>query len=154
MSPKGLARLAMYFALGVAIVFISLQLSFTFYFNDRIKTELQDEIKKQSDNEYELKIEKLGTNIFNQSIFIKGFTLKPVRTVKSNETKYYASAEEINLIDFRLFSFLIKKDLIVARMELLHPSGNVYRSISQYSDQNEKRQKKMGCPFLFLPFAF
>ncbi|HKR04456.1 MAG TPA: hypothetical protein VJY62_07455 [Bacteroidia bacterium] len=134
----------LYFALAVFAVFVCIQLSFTFYFNHQIKTGLQEEVYRQSQGEYELKIEKLNTNIFNQSVFLSGFLLNPVRNINITAPKYFASASEINLIDFNLLQFLFKKNLVVDRMEVLNPSGNIFRSTKGYYRPSPGMAKKFS----------
>ncbi|MEO7874436.1 MAG: hypothetical protein ABIT08_17750 [Bacteroidia bacterium] len=105
---------------------------------------MQAELSKQSHGEYELKIDRLNTNIFNQSVFLSGFLLNPVRNINVTAPKYFAAAGEINLIDFKLLSFLLKKDLIVERMELLNPSGNIFRSPHAYYKSSADTSRKFS----------
>lgn len=141
---KLISRIVLYFASASIAVFICIQLSFTFYFNNSIKSELQEQVSIQSNGEYQLKIDKLNTNIFNQSVFLSGFFLNSVKEKNVNAAKYIASAREINLIDFKLWPFLFNKDLIVDRMELLSPSGYIIRSTEEYYTSTKDTSKKFS----------
>lgn len=127
MRKKILLFGTIYLPLAVAFIVLCIHLIFIFYFDLKIRKELQQEVDAQSQGEYELKIEGLRTNIFNQSIFISGFLLHPDKSISANSPKYFASADEINLVDFRLFQFLFKKNLIVKRLEVVNPSGNIFK---------------------------
>lgn len=114
------------------ILLIIVQLVFDICLNNKIKTNLQKAIYRQSDGEYNLTIQKLEINIFNQSLFLTGIRLIPVDTIHKTKSKFRITTDKIKLIDFKLFSFLFKKELIVNRVELVNPSGSIYRSSLSY----------------------
>ncbi|MEP7167989.1 MAG: hypothetical protein ABI855_01335 [Bacteroidota bacterium] len=91
-----------------------------------------------------MKIDNLNTNIFNQSVFLSGFLLNPVKNINVSAPKYFASASEINLTDFDLFQFIFHKNLIVDRMELVNPSGNIFRSTNGYYKSSADTSKKFS----------
>lgn len=128
MSRKSFIHILLYVLLFIAVVFASIQLSFVFYIDKKIKDHIKEEVTRQTKGEYEVQIQKLTTNILDQSIYIKGVQLKSVKDVNPNTPKYFVSASEINLQDFKLFSFLFKKNLILTKMELVNPSGYIFRT--------------------------
>lgn len=132
MPKKRFLRLTVYLLLIPPIILIFIQLCFTFYFNTKIISYLQEQLNKQTGGEYVLKIQHLSTNIFNQSIFISGFLLNPVKDINPNAQKYYATSGEINFIDVGLISYLFKKELIVNRIELLNPSVTHFKNLEGF----------------------
>jgi hypothetical protein len=130
MSKKTIFRIIFYLVLTFTIVIACIQLSFTFYLDKKIINDLQQEVVNQTKGEYEVKIGKLSTNIFNQSIYIRGFVLKPVNIHDSTSLKFFASASKIILVDFSLFSFIFRKDLTIASIHLVNPTGNIFRNSS------------------------
>jgi len=145
MSRKTIFRIVLYSFLSAVAILICIQLSFTLYFNNRIKTALLEEVVKQTDQKYDVSIVKIRTNLFRQSIYISGFLMKPVKSngllLQKDSTlqnrsviqKYFFSAGRINFINFDVFSYIFRKNLIISRMELEIPSGKIYRSRSTLS---------------------
>lgn len=130
MARKTIFRIIFYLVLTIVIVIAGIQLNFTYYLNKKIKNDLQQEAVNQSKGEYEVKIGKLSTNIFNQSIYITDFVLRPVNRIDSTSPKYFVSASRINLVDFNLFSFIFRKDLTLSRIVLVNPTGKIFRNSS------------------------
>ncbi|MFA5848834.1 MAG: hypothetical protein WC833_03045 [Bacteroidales bacterium] len=140
MSRKTIFRIILIILLSATAVLICIQLSFTLYFNNRIKTALLDEVVKQTGQKYDVKIAKLNTNLFRQSIFISGFIMKPLKNNglllqkdstlqnSSDTQKYFFTAKRINFINFGVFSYIFRKNLKISRMVLESPSGKIYRS--------------------------
>lgn len=132
MSRNNIFRIILITLLSATAVLICIQLSFTLYFNNRIKTALLDEVVKQTGQRYDVRIAKLNTNLFRQSIYISGFYMKPV--INSSETeKYFFTASKINFINFGVFSYIFHKNLTISRMELVSPSGKIFRSRARLS---------------------
>lgn len=144
MAKKKVSVFVIFSVLIIAVVIAAIQLSFSFYFNKKIKTDLQKEMVSQSQGEYQLKIEKLSTNIFNQSIYLTDFLLEPVNIIDSTTPKYYASASKISLIDFKLFAFLLRKELIISGMELEDPSGNIFRNSATDTSESKESKRKFS----------
>ncbi|KAF0201342.1 MAG: hypothetical protein FD170_2801 [Bacteroidetes bacterium] len=144
MTKKTVLRVALYAVLIIAVIVVGLQLSFSFYFNKKIKTDLQKEVVSQSQGEYQLKIENLSTNIFNQSIYLTDFLLEPVNIIDSTSPKYYASASKISLVNFKLFAFLLRKELIISGMELEDPSGNIFRNSATDTSESKESKRKFS----------
>lgn len=144
MAKKKILVFVICTVLLIAFVIAAIQLSFSFYFNKKIKTDLQKEVVSQSQGEYQLKIEKLNTNIFNQSIYLTDFLLEPVSVIDSTTPKYYASASKISLVDFKLFAFLLRKELIISGMELENPSGNIFRNSATDTSESKESKRKFS----------
>jgi len=144
MAKKKVSVFVIYAVLIIAVVIAAIQLSFSFYLNKKIKTDLQKEVVSQSQGEYQLKIEKLSTNIFNQSIYLTDFLLEPVSIIDSTTPKYYASASKISMIDFKLFAFLLRKELIISSMELEDPSGNIFRNSATDTSESKVSKRKFS----------
>jgi len=138
---KAILRVLIYSAITVVVIFLCTQLSFTFYFDKKIKNDFREEVLNQSKGAYDLKIKNLSTNLFNQSIYISDFILQPDKSNHSNASKYFVTANEIHLVDFKLFPFLLRRDLIIARMELVNPSGNILRSSGGYEEPTKDSVK-------------
>ena len=128
MSSKIIFRIILITLLSLTVVLICIQLSFTLYLNNKIKITLLEEIVRQTDQKYDVRIAKLNTNFFRQSIYISGFCLKPIKSLDSTSQKYFFTASRINFINFDVFSYLFRKNLIISRMELVNPSGKVFKS--------------------------
>ncbi|MBL0340115.1 MAG: hypothetical protein IPP71_03855 [Bacteroidetes bacterium] len=121
-------RSLFYFILAAVGLFVGLQLSFTFYFNAKIKTELQTAISNQTKGEYKIEIGNLGINIFTQSIYITDFLIKPEYHGTISAPKYFVRAAQVNFINIGIISLVAKKDLIISSIEVVEPSGYIYRN--------------------------
>ena len=148
-AHKPVYLLILYPVLFIAMVFVCIQLSFTFYFDRKIKNELQEEVLKQTKGEYEVKIDKLSINILNQSIYISDFLLNPVQDINPGAPKFFASASKINFSHFKLLSFLFRKDLTISGMELVNPLGGFYRSSETYARLHKDSTSKFSIYSLF-----
>ncbi len=144
MKRRKSLRIVIYLLFIIIIIVAGVQLSFTFYIDKNIAKHLKSEVARQTNGVYEMQIGKLTTNIFDQSIYLKGFVLKSVKEPESASPKFFASASEINLSDFSLFSFLFKKDLIISKMELVNPSGYIFRNKTLGHDQLKHTSKKFS----------
>ena len=129
----------------VIIVLVGIQLSFIFHFNNQVKEYLQTELTKQTKGEYKLTIEKLSTNLFNQSVCLLNVTLVADRKINPDAPKYFVSAEKIELVDFKVFSYLFKKDLFFDKIKFVRLSGKIYRS-------NKTVEMKPGSGVKFSPY--
>lgn len=144
-KPKKTIILVILFILaGVALTGISLQLFFTFYFNNKIKNDIESAVNSKSDSEYNLEIKKVKSNIFNQSLFISGVVLKPTKNADPSNAKYFVTASEINLVDCSLFSFLFRKSLTISKVEVVDPSGTLYRSSKKIKPSFKNGKKKFS----------
>lgn len=141
---KSLFRISLFILAGVAFLGISLQLFFTFYYNNKIKNDIENAVNSKTETGYSLKIEKLGTNIFNQSVFISGVVLKSSKNADPSKAKYFVTVSEINLVDCSLFSFLFRKTLTISKVELVDPSGTLYRSSKKNKPATEKEKKEFS----------
>jgi len=141
---KTLFRILLYTFLILLAGVGLLQLFFTFYFNEKIKNDLQEEVAIQTNDAYQLQIDELNTNIFKQSVFITGFLLRPGKNADPDSPKYYAAASEINFDDCSLFAFLSKKKLTIGKVELVNPSGYIYRGNSKAFVKEEVSEEKFS----------
>src|SRR3954468_17982957 len=73
----------------IFLVFIFVQLSFVFYFNNKARETLQTEVFKQTMGEYKLSLKSLKTNLFNQSIYLTGVVLTPDKSIEPDKPKYF-----------------------------------------------------------------
>ncbi|MDB5229064.1 MAG: hypothetical protein JWN78_3257 [Bacteroidota bacterium] len=124
----------------VFLLFSVTQLAFVFYFNNKIKNYLVTELYKQTKGEYKLSIKTFKTNLFNQSVYITDAVFIPDKSVNPDKPKYYASAEKISLVDFKLFAYLFHKDLIFDELRFDTPTGKIYRN--KKSQQKKSSSKK------------
>jgi len=131
--------------LAVLVLFVgALQLSFTFYFNSKIISDLQEAVLSETNGEYQLEIGELKTNIFSQSVYISRFRLLPQKNTNPDNARYYASATEINLVNCSLFSFLFRKKLTISRIEVTDPAGYIYRSTNKNSPTQNSTDEKFS----------
>ncbi len=128
MKRKPILRIILYVVLSIVVVLTCIQLSFAIYFNNKIKSSILGEIAKQTNNEYDVRISKLHTNVFSQSVYISGFFMKPLKIEDSTSQRYFFTADRLNFLDINIFSLLFHKDLTFSRMELISPSGKIYRN--------------------------
>ncbi len=133
----------------IGLVFVFIQLAFTFYLSEKIKNRLQQEVAEQTENEYTLEINSLKINIFSRSVYMNGFLFRPNLTVHRETPKYFASASEINLVSFDLFALLLKRNLTVSAVELVDTSGSIYRNISKSTLPEIKNGKPFSIYNLF-----
>ncbi len=127
MNHKNVFSGLFYVILAIVILVVGIQLSFVFYFNNLIKEQITTSATKQSNGEYEVTIEKLNTNLFTQSIYLKGFLLKPASKSTGSDAKYFASASKISLTNLGIISFLLNKEINISGIEIEDPSGYIYR---------------------------
>ena len=144
MILKKILRGFIFLILSIVILIAVVQLSFTFYFNNKIKTELLSAITQQSKGEYDVQIGKLGTNLFTQSIYISEFALKPVISSNATEPKYFASASEINFVKFGVIAYLLHKELNIMGIEIVNPSGYIYRSTIRTKKNDTAPEKQFS----------
>lgn len=140
-QSKKVWRMLLWVLLFFVLCAVTLQLSFFFYFNSKFKADIQQEFRKQTGGEYELVIRKLNTNVFIQSVFISGFSVRPVKGIRPELAKYHISSEEINLVNFELFSFLFRRDLKFYSLELANPELTVFRNKVDVVPKNAEVQK-------------
>lgn len=115
--------------LVILLIVITALVSITVYFNNNFKEKIQTEVYKQTKGEYELKIKKLSVNVFNQSFRLNECSLTPDKSIKPDNAKYKVTVKQINLKDFGLWGFLIKKKLDLDNLEMVEPVVNIYRNI-------------------------
>ena len=129
----------MYVLVISGLLLSALQLSFMFYFNDRIKKDLQDEVYRRSHGEYKLKIGYFNTNLFLQSVYAGNFLLEPRQDVNPLAPKVYVSAEAMDLEDFEIMPWILNRDIIFSHMELLHPQSLIYRGDVRHEKPKQER---------------
>ncbi len=132
------------------IAFVGLHLSFVFYFNGKICRDLQKEFLRQTHGEYELQIEKLVTNIFLKSVYLKGINVSPVAGLRTEATKYHISAANINLENFSLFLFLTQRDMKFKRLELAEPKVIIFRNNVDIEPDHPKVKKAQFSLYMLL----
>lgn len=144
MTRKFIFRSILYVFIFLIILVAGIQLSFTFYFNNKIKSELEAALSEQTKGEYEIVIGDLGTNIFTQSVYISQFLLKPDKNSDPTAPKYFVSASEINFQHFGVISFLLRKDLKISGIELKNPSAYIYRNSNRTKKKSTQKKERFS----------
>ena len=139
MVNKRFIRILFFLLLLFVIAAVSMQLVFTLYLNKKIRNQIESEVLNQSGGEYEVKMNKLSVNIFNQSVRIRNFYLKTKESPGGDLPNMIVSSDEINILDFYLFRFLMGKKLMISKLELKNSSFNIYRT----SSETKSRQRKL-----------
>ncbi len=134
---------AAWVAVSVLLLMVIAQLSFMFYFNKQLKDYLQSQVSQQTKGEYTLTIDKLHTNLFNQSISLKYIVLIPDWKINPDAAKYNITAKKIKLTDFKVFAYLFHKDLVFDAIKFVNPSWKTYKS----KHPEEKSSKEKFSPY-------
>ena len=144
MRQKRALYTLVYVLLTIVVVFAALHITVTFYLNDKIKEGLKTEVDKQTNGEYLLHINQLKINIFNQSVSVIGFELTPVKNIRPTSIKYAASANEIHLIDFEIWPFILHNKLMVEKMKMLNPAVIIFRNTAHKQKTSRDSSKKFS----------
>jgi hypothetical protein len=78
-------------------------------------------------------------DIFTRSIKLKGVTLESTEKIKPDAPKLFISIEEISFLRFNLRHLLLKKQLIIRKIELKNSSGYLFRGESENQKQFVKK---------------
>ncbi len=134
------------------LLIVGVHLLFITYFDKEVKSELCKEFSIQSKGEYELQIDELRTNIFKQSVFIKGFKVTPIKGLRPDATKIYISADVIKLEDFGLKPFIFSNSLKFQNLELVNPKLTVFRNnVDHQPDVKDTSKDKFSIYKLLKP---
>ncbi|MEO8147443.1 MAG: hypothetical protein ABI723_07390 [Bacteroidia bacterium] len=126
----------------IAVLIFGAQLLLTHYLNSKIKSDIEDEVIKQSDGNYHLSIKKVKVNLFTRSIIITGIQLIPDKEKRDLfEPVYYLSATELNFSGFDLIPLIKNRELMIDKMKLSNLAAGIYRA-EKFRNSDENKSTK------------
>ncbi len=134
-------KVIVWLLLSVLFIGIAIQLSIIFYFNARVKSDIQAEFRRQTGNTYMLEMKAFRLNLFTRSVQIRDILIRPQEQSGDDDAKYYISAASLSFENFSLMPFFTSRALDFNRLELSEPSVTIFRNnVDAERDTNENRQ--------------
>lgn len=117
-SKKKRIRIGLIVILILLVLLTGIQLFFSFYLDTYVENRLTALVTKQTDGQYELKMDELDLSVWGRSFEMENIHLHPADTAS---TAPKIDMEEFSINGIQFFSYLFRGDIQVGEIELSAP---------------------------------
>lgn len=145
---KKVARFILYVVLALAVLILTIQITFNYYANRKLVSYLQQQISATTHGMYSLSLSDIHLSLLARKVTFSDFKFLPTNTCSDcEETQYGITADLISFDGLEMISYLKTNTAVADEVKFGNLTINVYLGNKSFQKKTVKKDSLKQLPF-------